>query len=117
MSRIESRRDLFEQIGEVAVNVAAEELVDVETFTIEIRKQRRVFLTRRLQKDADEERTARELLHEQIARGFAGCDMLAPCDVCHQAGGFGGVESFQTQGVEKLKVALRVVGGFENLAT
>src|SRR5215216_7484301 len=97
MPSIETRRDLFEQIGEVAVNVAAEELVDVETFAIEIRKQRRVLLTRGLQKYADEERTARELLHEQITRGFAGCDLLAPRDVFHQPRCFGRVESFQAQ--------------------
>src|SRR5215216_2740443 len=100
MPSIETRRDLFEQIGEVAMNVAAEEFVYVETFAIEIRKQRRVFLTCGLQKDADEERTARELLHEQIARGFAGCDVLAARDVFYQTRCFGCVESFQAQGVE-----------------
>ena len=65
----------------MTVNVTAEELVDIETLAIEIRKQRRVFFTRGLQKDADEERTTGKLLHEQIACGFTGCDLLAARDV------------------------------------
>src|SRR5688572_21567074 len=100
MPRIKPRRDLFEQIGEVTVNVTTEELVDVETFTIEIRKEWRVFLTRGLQKDADEERAACELLHEQITCGFAGCDLLTARDVFDQPRCFGCVESFQAQRVE-----------------
>ena len=49
VSRVEPRRDLFEQVGKVTMNVTAEQFINVETFAIEIREQRRVFLARCLQ--------------------------------------------------------------------
>src|ERR1051325_10957708 len=99
----------------MAVNVSAEKFIDVETLAVEIRDQRRVFLTRRLQKDVDEKRAAGELLDQQIARDFARRHVLASRYVFYQTCGFGRVELFETKGVEQFEVTLRVVCGFEDL--
>ncbi len=76
-----------------------------------------MFLARRLQKDVDEKRTAGELLDQQIARDFARRYLLAACDVFDQFRGFGGVELFQTQGVEQFEVKLCIMRSFQDLAT
>src|ERR1041385_3424123 len=117
VTSIDSRRDLLEQICEVSVNVTAEEFVNVETFTIKIRQQRQVFLTRCLQESADEKRTAGKLLYEQIACGFAGFNVLPPSDMFDQPSSFIRVQPFETQHVQKFKVALRIVRSFEDLTT
>src|SRR5205085_9416133 len=114
---VESRRDLLEQICEVTMNVTTKEFINVETFTIEIRHQRGVFLTCCLQEGADEKRTAAKLLYEEIPRGFTDCDLLAPSDMFDQLRGFVRVQWFESQHVEQLKVALRVVRGFKDLST
>ena len=59
-----------------------------------------MFLARCLQKDVDEKRAARELLDQQIACDLARRDLLAARDVFDELRGFGGVELFETQGVE-----------------
>jgi hypothetical protein len=100
MSGVESRRDLFEEVGEVTVNVTAEEFIHIETLAIEIRDQRRVFLARCLQKDVDEKRAAGELLDQQITRDLARRYLLAARDVFDEFRGFGCFELFETQCVE-----------------
>src|SRR6185369_3951288 len=97
------------------MNVTAEELINVEPLAIEIREQRGAFLSCRLQINVDEERAAGKLLHDQIARGFARCDLLSARDVFHQFCCFGWGELFETQDVDSLEVTLRIVSGFEDL--
>src|ERR1700754_174820 len=77
VTRFQPRRDLFQQVNKMAVQMAAKEFVDVKTFAIEIRIERDVLLTCGLQKDVDEERATGELLDQQIARGFARYYVLA----------------------------------------
>src|SRR6185295_14577887 len=97
------------------MNVTAEELVNVESLAIEIREQRGAFLTCCLEIDIDEERTAGKLLHDQIAGGFTGCDLLSAGDVFHEFCCFGWGELFETKDVEPLEITLRIVSGFEDL--
>ncbi len=97
------------------MNVTAEKLINVETFAVEIREQRGAFLTCCLEINIDEERTAGKLLHDQIARSFAGCDLLSARNVFHQFCCFGGGELFETQDIEALEITLRIVSSFEDL--
>src|SRR6185369_855205 len=99
------------------MNVTAEQFVDVKPFAIEIRNQRRMILAGRLQKDIDEERAARKLLHEQVAGGLAGCDLLAARDVFDESRRVSGIELPQPKRVEKFKIGFGVMRGCENLTT
>src|SRR5690349_8589849 len=90
-------RDLFKQVGEVAVQMAAEKFVNVKPFAIEIRIEGDTFLAGRLQEDIDEKRTAGKLLDHQIARGFARDDVLPLRDVLDQRPRFVCVELLQTK--------------------
>src|ERR1041385_543560 len=117
MSCVESRRDLFEQICEVPMNVTAEQLVNIETFAIKVKEQRGAFFTSGLQIDVDEKWTAGKLLHDQIACCFTGRDLLTSRDVFDELRRFGLLELFETQNVESLEVTFRIVSGFEDLAT
>ena len=116
MSRVEPRRDLLNQIGEVPMDVTTKKFVDVETLAIKIREQRRAFLPCGLEKDVDEERTAGKLLHDQIARGFTRRDLLTPRDMFHQFRSFGRIEFFEPEDVKPLEITLCIVCRFENLA-
>src|SRR5215204_3832325 len=116
MSGVEARRDFFEEIRKVPVDVTAEQLVNVEPLAIEIREQRGAFLTCGLQKDVDEERTAGKLLDDQIACCFIGRDLLTTCDVFDEFFGSGWIELFETQDVQQLEVTFRVVSSLEDLA-
>src|SRR6185503_10045052 len=98
------------------MNVTAKQLVDVETLTVEVREERRAFLTCRLQKDVDEKRTAGKLLHDQIACGFTRRDLLASRDVFYKFCCFGWSELFETQDVEPFEITFRGMSGFEDLA-
>src|SRR5690242_12496927 len=100
MACFQPRRNLFEQIGEVAVQMAAEKFVDVKPFAIEVRIERDPLLAGRLQEDVDEKRTAGELLDHQIARGFARDDVLALSYMLHQRARFVCVELLQAKQVE-----------------
>src|SRR5215216_4460605 len=97
------------------MNVTAEELINIETLAIKIREQRGAFLACRLEINVDEERTAGKLLHDQIARGFACCDLLSARDVFHQFCCFGWSELLETKDVEALEITLRIVSGFKDL--
>jgi len=55
------------------MQVAAEELVNVQPLAVEVRVERDTLFARGLQKSVDEKRAARELLDQQITRGLA-CD-------------------------------------------
>src|ERR1051325_7938751 len=116
MARVQPRRNFFQELCEVAVNVTAEKFVDVETFAVEVRDERCVFLSCCLQKDVDEKRAAGKLLDQQIACDFACGHVLASRDVFDEARGFGRVELFETQSVEQFEVTLRLVRGLEDLA-
>src|ERR1700741_3978708 len=98
------------------MNVATEQLVDVESLAIKIRKQRRMFLASRLKVNVDEERTAGKLLHDQIAGGFTRRYLLATCDMFDEVCCLCSVELFETQHVEQFEVAVGIVCGFEELA-
>src|SRR6185503_1790742 len=87
------------------MKMSAQQLVDVETLAIEIGGQRRVLLASSLQKDADEERIARELLDQQIARSLADRNVLTARDVLDEQRSLCGVELFQAQDVEQFEIA------------
>ena len=99
------------------MKMSTKDLVDVESFAIEIRIERRILLACCLKKDADEKRIARELLDQQIPGCFAGGDVLAARHVLDQHSSFVRVELSQAQDVEQFKVALGFVSRGENLAT
>src|ERR1044072_2636406 len=116
MAGVEAGRDLFEKICKVTMDFPAEEFVDVETFAIEIRVQRRVFLSCGLKVDVDEEWTTGKLLHNEVASSFTNSHLLASSDMFDEFRCFGCVELFETQDVEQFEVEVCVVGRFENLA-
>src|SRR5688572_5569343 len=97
------------------MNVTAEEFVDVETFAVEICKQRCTFLACCLQKAVDEKRAAGKLLNEQVTCRFACCNLLSSGNVLDQQSGFVGLELFEVKHVEQFEVALRVVCCLDDL--
>src|SRR5678816_823997 len=105
MARLESRRNILQQVGKVAMQVPAEKLIDVKTLAVEICIQRDAFLARGLQKSVDKERTAGKLLDQQVTRGFAGHDLLPLSHVFDEQRSIVCVETLEPEQIEQLEIA------------
>ena len=67
-------RDLFQQARKVSMNSATHQFVHVESLTIEKGCKAGLLFPSSLNERADEECTASELLHDQVARLFIAVD-------------------------------------------